>query len=65
MEEFAGCTKRGERSSRKLYKQEFVHGTRDAEKYLWSFAFIEIAESHAKFLRGYPLWYEFFHQLRS
>ena len=31
MDEFADCTKRGERSSTKLYNQEFVHGTRGAE----------------------------------
>jgi len=31
MDEFAECTKRGERSSTKLYNQEFVHGTRVAE----------------------------------
>jgi len=31
MDEFADCTKRGERSSAKLYNQEFVYGTREAE----------------------------------
>ena len=31
MDEFADCTKRGERSSTKLYNQEFVYGTREAE----------------------------------
>ena len=28
MEKFADCTKRGERSSTKLYNQEFFQGTR-------------------------------------
>ena len=31
MNKFADCTKRGARSATKLYKQEFVHGTRRAE----------------------------------
>ena len=34
MDKFADCTKRDEQSSTKLYSQEYVHGTRDAEMHL-------------------------------
>jgi len=34
MDKFADCTKRDEQSSTKLYNQEYVHGTRDAEMHL-------------------------------
>ena len=37
MDKFADCTKRDEQSSTKLYSQEYVHGTRDAEMHLLSF----------------------------
>ena len=39
MDEFADCTKRGERSSTKLYNQEFVYGTREAECFAAFFIF--------------------------
>ena len=37
MDRFEDCTKRGELCSTKLYNQENVQGTRDAEMHLLSF----------------------------